>query len=166
MLILSPFQKPDSLVLGVQKPGVGGSNGGCTRVKKVTSGNAVGTSREVQTEGKADTWMKEVESSSTPGKDVDPSPTRTNIPTSEVQCSSKGGCTSSQRSNMKPGAGCKVPASECEAPGTRASVGKATNGVRSKSEGGTPGRGGKAGHQRRLVINLDDKNKFTEEVTV
>ena len=67
---------------------------------------------------------------------------------------------------MKPGAGCKVPASECEAPGTRASVGKATNGVRSKSEGGTPGRGGKAGHQRRLVINLDDKNKFTEEVTV
>ena len=155
----------------------------CTRVQKPTSGNAVSSSREVQTEEKTDTWMKEVESSSIPSKDVDRSPTRPNIPTSEVKCSSGGGCTSSlppnrhpscQGSNMNPGAGCKVPASatscqqpsECEAPGTRGSVAKGANGVRGKSEGGAPGRGSKAGHQRRLVINLDDKNKFTEEVTV
>ena len=159
--------------------------GGCTRVQKPTGGNAVSTTREVQTEEKADTWMKEVESSSIPGQDIHRSqnPGCPNIPTSEaVPGSSGSGCTSSfppnqqpshsscLGSNMNPAAPCKAPASatscqqssECEAPGTRSSVAKAANGVRGKSEG----RGSKAGHQRRLVINLDDKNKFTEEVTV
>ena len=181
LLILSSSQKPDSLVLGVQKPGVGGC-----RVQKLTGGNAVSTTREVQTEEKSETWMKEVESSSIPGEDVHRSrdPGCPNTLTSQAAEGPSGGaCTSSlpppcQGSNMK-ASPCREPAStpscqqppECEEAGTRGSVAKSVNGVRGRSEGGTPGRGRERQghhhqHARRLVINLDDKNKFTEEVTV
>ena len=181
-----PPQKPDSLVLGVQKPGVGGC-----KVQKQLS--AVSSTREVQTEEKADSWMREVESSSITGQDGHRSshPGHANTRTSQAAQGPSGGfCTSSlppnqqqatpcQGSNIK-GPPCKEPASapscqqplECQAGGRGGSVAKAAaNGVRGKSEVGTPGRGSKTGHHhhqhaRRLVINLDDKNKFTEEVTV
>ena len=129
------------------------------------------TTREVQTEEKADSWMKEVESSSIPGQNLQHR--SSNVQSREGAESSSGEC-SSLPSHHQPPSSCKglnikckvLASSECEASGTRGSVAKAANGVRGKSEGGSSARSGKAGHQRRLVINLDDKNKFTEEVTV
>ena len=164
-----PPQKPDSLVLGVQKPGVGGC-----KVQKQCK--AVSSTREVQTEEKADAWMREVESSS--GQDGHIANSRT----SQAAQGPSGGVSTPilppnqqqnpcQGSNIKGPPSCQQPL-ECEAGGgRRGSLGKASaNGVRGKSE--NPARGGKPGHHhhhqhaRRLVINLDDKNKFTEEVTV
>ena len=177
-------QKPDSLVLGVQRPGVGGC-----KVQMVKSGNAVSSTREVQTEEKADSWMKKVESSSLLGQDVQQTqhPSCPNTLTSQA-VHGEGVCTSSLPSHQSAPGHCQVsnngrdpqcnkqaaapscqPTPEYQGAAVPA-VSRASNGVRGKSVG-APGRGSKAGHHhhhhaRRLVINLDDKNKFTEEVTV
>ena len=69
---------------------------------------------------------------------------------------------------------CQKQPPECQGGGSEASKAISSNGVKGKGEG----KGAKGGHHhhhhhhhhhqhaRRLVINLDDKNKFTEEVTV
>ena len=69
---------------------------------------------------------------------------------------------------------CQKQPPECQGGGSEASKAISSNGVKGKGEG----KGSKGGHHhhhhhhhhhqhaRRLVINLDDKNKFTEEVTV
>ena len=69
---------------------------------------------------------------------------------------------------------CQKQPPECQGGGSEPSKAISSNGVKGKGEG----KGAKGGHHhhhhhhhhhqhaRRLVINLDDKNKFTEEVTV
>ena len=184
-----PPQKPDSLVLGVGRQGrLGGDEAGSLRLMPQCR-RSPGSTKEVQTEEKVEEWIKEV--AQQPHGTHGPAP----AVLAHSGCCHDGGHSGGQsgghsgeqiQSNNevidcgKSGGKVGEPNTpkECDPPvghndahtvlkkdNTCPQEQPKKNGVKSKCSS-KPSVRGAGYHGRRLVINLDDKNKFTDEVTV
>lgn len=142
--------KPDSLVLGVSRSVVSPQEKAVRAVHSCGAKSRVIT-KEVQTEEKVEEWMKGVSESS----EVCPH---------HLEQQERAAAEKAEAEKAEAEKAASEKASELLKQDIAPKPAKVKNGVKPRSDG-TPGRV-RGHHPRRLVINLDDKNKFTDEVTV